>query len=1058
MYVPRTPDLQSRTASLPPSGPPSLPPSSVLFTAQEAEESIEFIQRELSRLLRACEYREKHPYDILKRREDDNLGEAVARSVGGSNGASSRITSASASHRRGSTAPLLSDAEPSLKVGQLSTTSSFPFGLHRSDAAESALFSGAEIGADANATVTAANLSAASFSTFERRRIAHLLGRVALEIAAVWTYVRQGEPLRGASPTDVPTLTSSLPTTARGTAQLSSDRSTAAPAVSPSTPASSTVDGGDGRAIAAAHLNNAEADVTTPAVMRCSVWGETPKKDQDAYGGGPAAKITALRELIATAAAIQRFLGVAGGGGGGESAGTEGAAAAVGSVRVKTPLEVAQVTSLTFSSSSFGDVTECIPEAAGVFVGTQSCRDSAGVDASSVVTAASPGFPSALSRGRTAAPEDAEQHSSEGDTTILATSDSTAACRVRSGGSRVKQGSATASSIPFYLRAYVFKDGTGGCDDEIGNSSEGRGIHGNEGEATVLKCADKGVSRSSSAGSELLVTSHDDSYQTRPSSVRSVIEHVARGSHLSAAATGTKPSLHGSAATSLTAPTYVGGSGGAATVVEALLDADTVSHNSSLRIQRVLSASSLRSASLMSSPLQEPQFSTQRPQGYSGGSASSQPNASVSQRSPDSAEMSPAAATAYLRSASLFRRPHRLEVPVSRTHSLRRAPSIPSPVSVEGINLGSAPEVTQHSGTLKTAPGAHGNSSAALSHLAKTTGGPHLSSGGVGTLRTSSCFASFPPVAMGASTTADSPHSSVAGLHFKRVISLDSEGGLWPQGSFADSLEASQQKVAVLQGWASGSTMEATLLSSPLSQGVGLVTVTGSHGDSYGALTSPSEGQCGGVMPVATSFSDHRSSVLPPGRAELSQSHCGAPNPTVSRASAVTMPSAVLGCSYSRPRPAALLSPAHFSLSYQSRPNDAVTMPTAFAPAPTAAGDSFAADGLIPYSYRIEEEILTEFLRCVHDLTRANLTDAEFDSLQLYYFLPGVSLVTPVVTAQSLSSSLPPLAPPLPLFKGGELVPLRRGSLDVFCSLIRERLAAVCHNLRISSAPYLALL
>ncbi|CBZ35839.1 hypothetical protein, conserved [Leishmania donovani] len=1075
MHEPRAPNAHTRAASPPPASPHPLPLLPAVFTAQQAEESVELIQRELSRLLRACEYREQHPYSVFKGRGDSSRGAATPRSTGSSNGTSSRSASALASHRRDPTASLLSDADPSLQLAQPTTAfSSFPLGPHGSDAAEAAFFSVAGTSAAANAAPAVANLSGASFSAFERRRIAHLLGRVALEIAAVWTYVRRNEPLCGTSPGDPTAPVSSVRTT-HGTARPSSDRSTAAPAASPLAPASLNADGGDGRAAMTVKVTSEEPGAPTPAVLQNSVLGEATEERQDACDGDPVPQITALSALIEAAAAIQRALEMADGGGGVDhaaSAERAGAAAAC-SVSANTLLGAAQAAALTFSSFPLDGVRAPTQEAAGVGAGKQSCRGSAVVDTSSDVAGASQAPPSALTGGRTSAREAAEQHSGEGESKPLAMPNATVARQAPSGSSPVKRGSTASSSIPSYLRAYVFEEGADGCADEMDNFGEGNGVSGNQGARAVLANADKSVSRSISVGSanarslsrasELPATSHDDGYKTRPSSARSAVEHPARASHLSPAATVTRPSLLGSAGVSLTAPTHAGGSGGGATLVAALVDADPVSHSSSLRIQRALSALSLQSASFVSSPLQEPQLSTQQSQVCSGGSASSHPNASVSQRSPDSAEMSSAAAAAYLRSTSLFRRPHRLEVPVSRTQSLRRATSISSPMSVEGISLGSAPGAVYYNGMPSMASGACGNSSAASFHMTKSNSGLQLSSGGVGILRTSSGFNSFLPVAMGASTTVDSLHSSVAGLHFKRVISVDSEGELWRQGSLADSLEMSPQKVTPLLGRPSASAMEATLSSSPLSQDAGLATATGSHSDRHGALKSPLEGQSGGVVPVATSLSGHRSSALPPGRTELSRnrnalSRRGTPKPTVSSASAVAVPSAVLGSSSSQQRPVALLSPVHFSSSPQRRTHRSVAVPTVFAPAPGAAGGGLAADGLTPCLYHVEDEILKEFLRCVHDLTRTSLTDAEFDSLKLCYFLPGVSLVTSTGTARPPSSSPPPTAPPLPLFEGGELVPLHRGSLDVFCSLIRERLVAVCRSLRISTAPYLALL
>ncbi|KAG5474059.1 hypothetical protein CUR178_04170 [Leishmania enriettii] len=1007
---------------------------------------MEFIQRALSRLLRACEYREQHPYAVSKGEEHN------------SSGAAARITSTSASHTHDPTASSLSDAEPSFKLAQSATSSSCPPGPHRTDAA----------GAAATTSPMAESLCGASFSSFERRRIAHLLGRVALNIAAVWTCVHQGESLCGDSPAADTTSVLSVPTTAG----RSIDIGTAAPA-SPSTSASSTADGGRVGAATAVSLRNAEISGTVPTEMRHSVWGEAAQERRDARTRDPAVWITALKALIETAAAIRRSQEKAGGGGRGESASPaeEAGAGTAGWVSMRAPLEAEPAISQTFRDSPLGEARESVQRARDASVDRYSARGSLGVATPSVVAAASRSPPSPPTAGRTTASKGPELNSGEGGATPFAARDRTTARRDQRSSSPVKQTSAAGSSIPFYLRAYVFEDGNERCGDKIGDSGDESGVTGNEGDTTAPPNADRGLSRPISAGSvhtrslsrasELLFTPQDDSYPTQTSSGRSAMESAARASRLSAAATGSRPTLLGSAATSLTAPAYAGGNGGAAITVAALLDADPASHSSSLHIRRALSASSLPSASLTSSPLQGLQFSMHRSQGYSGGSASSQPNASVSHRSPDSAEVSPAAAAAYLRSRSLFRRPHRLEVPVSRTQSLRHAPSISSPVSVIGISIGSAPGVVHPCGALASASGAYGNSSAASSHMAKSSSGLQLSSGGAGNLRTSSYLASFPPVAMGTSATVDSPRSSVAELRFKRVVSLDSEGCLWPQGSLADSLEMSQQKMAPLVGRPPTSAIETTL-SSPLPQQAGLATITGGRTDQCGTFTSP-EGQPEGAMHAAAFFSGRHSSARPSGRTEVScnlsaQSRCGTPNPPVPSASTVTVSSALLGSSSSRLRPLSLLSPVHLNLSPQARATAAVLTLTSSSPAPASAGDGFAADGPTLCLYRIEEDILTEFLRCVHDLRHADLTDAEFDSLQLRYFLPGVSLATSSIKAGSQSSFPPPPAPPLPLFEGGELLPLHRGSLDVYCSLIRERLGAVCRQLRISTAPYVALL
>ncbi|KAG5473772.1 hypothetical protein LSCM1_04402 [Leishmania martiniquensis] len=1036
MYVPAAPTVPPRTA--PP--PPSCPPPPVLLTAQQAEQSIELIQRELLRLLRACEFREQHPHAVSKGIDYSN------------NSASAQTTSTSASPRHDPTRPSLSNTEPNLKLAP--STTSFPPDPHRTDAADAA----------ATTTPMAASLSGASFSAFERRRIAHLLGRVALEIAALWTYVHQGDPLCGDSPAADTMSVSSALTTAHGTARLPSDRKTATPAA---TLASSTADGGRGSAAAAVSLGSAETGAALPVRMRHSVWGGAAKERPGARNSDPAVQLAGLHALIETAAAIQRSHRKAGGGGWGGSAAPadDGDAGTAGSLSKSAPPGATQAIPLALHNTSFDGVGKADQEVGDAIVGWECGRGSLGVAASLVAVA--PQFPaSLLTACQTTVPKGVKQNSGESEATLPAAHDRTVSHQAPRSSGRAKQSSAAGSSIPIYLRAYVFDDDNDGCGGKIGDSGNECSMNDSEGDTRAQLNADmrvphrissgSGHTRSLSRASEPLVTSHDDSCQTRPSSARFAMESAARTSRFSAAAPDRRPSLLGSAATSLTAPANVGGSGGAAITVAELLDADPASHSSSLHIRRALSASSLHFASLTSSPLQRLQSSAHASPGYSGGSASSQPNASVSHRSPDSVEVLPAATAAYLRSKSLFRRPHRLEVPVSRTQSLRHAPSVSSPVSASGISLVLAPGVVHPGGTLAAASGAYGSSSATSSHMAKSSSGAQLSSGGAVHWRTSSHLASFPPVAMGASTTVDSPRSSVAGLHFKRVVSLDSDGGLWPQGSLADSLEMSPQKMASMPGRTSASAMEATR-SSPLPPDAGLTTSPGSHRDEFGAFTSPSDGQPEGVMPGAVPFSGHHSSALPPGRTELShslsaQSCLGTLNPPVSSTSAATASSAVLGSSPSRLRPLSLLSPTRFDLSSQRRAHAAKPALTSFSPAPATT------DGLTPYSYLIEDEILTEFLRCVHDLRQANLTDAEFDSLQLRYFLPGVSLTTPSATAQSPSPLPSPSAPPLPLFEGGELLPLHRGSLGVFCSLVRERLAAVCRHLHTSASPYLALL
>ncbi|KAG5490444.1 hypothetical protein JKF63_00564 [Porcisia hertigi] len=1068
-------NAQPRVAS-PPS--PRFSPAQTLpavFSAQQAGESIEFLQRELSRLLRACEYREHYPFNTCKKKEGSVCGAATPHSASGSNGASTRTTSKVASHKRDTTVSPLSGAEPALNLA-LSTTSSSSFTLdpHSGDAADSASFSSAGTGAALAAATTAADHGGISFSAFEKRRIAHLLGRVALEVAALWMYIHNDALLCGVSPADAIAPTSSISVTTREKAWQSSDCDPAVQAASPSALASSTAVGGDGSALAEVDFPGAERSVVVPAVTERSVRGESAKERRELCHSGLVAQITALSALFGTAVATQRSVERAPCKSGDQSVdlATNVSAAATPDVGTETLWGAAAAASTMLNSSLPGSIQGYIHEAVDVVSGTQRDCGTTSVEVSPLVAVASQAETSALSGVLLTAPEGSALHTGEVAVSPLARPVPTAARRARSDGLQRRRSSAPAPSIPSQLCAYVADDGVDGCGNGTLDASEANIISRKDDSTTVGANSDRYVSRCTSAGGgdtrfashirEHLVSPHDDRSHTRPSSGNSAMEHAVRVDHLCTAASDTRTGLPGSAPSSFAVHTWAGGSGGVTTMVAPPLETAPVSDSSSLRVQCAFSALSLPTASLMSRPLQAPQFSTQRSQGHSGGSASSQPNASAALPSPDSAEMSPAATAAYLRSSSLFRRPHRFEVPVSRTQSLRRMPSISSSVSLAGASLGSPPGVSQHNGTLTAASGAHANSSVTSSHMAKSNSILRLSSGGVGVLRTPSYFAGIPPVVASASTTVDSPHSSVAGLHFKRVISLDSECGVWPQGSFADSLEMSQHKVASLVGRPSTFALERTL-SSPLQHEAGLGAAAGSNSDHYRPLPAPAEGQSGEAFPVATSSSGPRSPVLPLGRAGHTHNHTtkschGTPNPAVSSSPTVAVLSNTLGGSSSCQLPAALLSPVHFSSSYPRNTLGTVTAPTAFASASAIVPGDLAADALALNSYRVEERTLTDFLRCLHDLRRTSLTDAEFDSLELRYFLPGVSRVLAMPPLLKPGFTSPPPAPPLPLFEGGELVPLHRGSLDYFCSLVRERLVEVCRHLRISAAPYLALL
>ncbi|KAK7200033.1 hypothetical protein NESM_000052800 [Novymonas esmeraldas] len=1038
MFLSSTLPGPARTADSPPPTPlPATPPSTAIFTAQQAEESIDFIQSELSRLLRACEYREQHPYKARKVGEASRHAVTTTRSAdGGSAGGAARAgASVSALQRRDPVAgSRLSDAElpstPPLLSGGVAT----PTAAKREEA-------------------VATSFSSASFSAFERRRIAHLLGRVALEIAAVWTYVHECEPFGdgGAiASMDGTTPASSAPTTARGTTRQSSDHSTAVPAASPSTPVS----------LGAADAGDTAESGTLP---RCA-WAGVTEERRRASEGNSDSRITALGGFIETAMAIRRSLDAAE-----DGDGSDGASRLSGS---PAPSEAAPATSLTFSSPSFDGVRAVAHDAVDGVAASRSRRSSA-VSGSSpaAMTAAPERLATPCFEGRTWTPRGPTLHAPP---TAPESVPRTSATSSNSGRAAHQGSSGTTSSIPFYLRAYVVEDeeeAVAAVTGDVDGGGGGGGAHA-VAPAQAQTYAGPGASRSASGASmnlrsfsrasEFTTPVTEDSDPARLLSLHSIAEQATRGGRRGSAATSAHN--HDSLSSPLTLPTAPpcargggvggggGGGGGVATIIASRLDSDPASHGSSPRLQRALSGSSLHSASLMGSPLQAPQFGAQRSLGHSAGNTSSLPNASASQRSPDSTDMSPAAAAAYSRSTSLLRRPHRLAVPVSRTQSLRRVPSISSPISVAAASLGSAPVTGHH--TAGPAPGTYGGSSLTSSHIAKSASGLRLSSGGGGgALHTSPYAAGSPPVAMGASATADSPHSSVAGLHFKRVVSLDSEGGGWAQGSLADSLEMSQHRAMSLFSRPSASAAGGALPSSPFLGETGLVTAAGSHTDHDGLL-SPSTARPNSYTSIPASSAGHRSSTVPPTRAE--------PARTTGAQGRHATPSPAPPAAAARPRHAPL-SPATDSGPAPRRVLQGTVGATpAYMAAPpnadAARRGALAADELPPYAYRIDDNVLQEFLCCIHDLAQANLTEAEFDMLELCFFIPGVTLATPPPATQSPSSSPSPAALPLALFPGGEEVPVRLGSLDLYQSLLRERLTAVCRNLRISARPYLSLL
>lgn len=990
----------------------ALTSSPTLLTAEEAQRKIEFIQAELLRVQRACEYRDEHPYDPA---------------------ASAATAATHAVTRRAASA------------GDAAATSRTPKHLVSNGGGVPSRGSGS--GGPARSHL--------SFSEFERRRIAQLLGRVGVEIAAVWAHVHQWSAVAetgAASLSATPTLTtpSSTPVhTARGPARQSSERSvaTAAPPSdhgharqSPFLPsclkgrASGGTATGDGDAL---------GDVNPNSTAARTAAAEEPKEAESTVS--PAAQFAALNTLIRTALAIQQMLG---GGGGGDAGRLPPQRALTGDSR---------------------------------FDGAEAAADLADVSASATLQeeseATAPPPPSNTELNRTLP-------ASTSITPVPMLHDSPlqedmcppSATPSPAGGQRV--------AIPAYLKAYVLE----ASDKASPQSSEAeQGTADDDDDATVVVVnLDRGDSRSVSAGS---VTG------TNPRSF-SRVSDAAAPSHTEGS------SLHHGSEQTSSSPARSGPSVTAAVPSTALhhrFDSEVGFTTPSSPFKRVVSGSSLRSSSLIGSPVQALQQSHTRSQGYSTGSLQSQPlhvggashhnGSSSAGRSPDSAEMSPAAAAAYSRSTSLLRRPHRLEVPISRTQSLRRVPSYTSPTSLASSSPPSGAAAAVNSGA---------ESSAFYSHAHAPSQQAGRGSGSVGGSYLSAHSA---PLGVSTSVAVDSPHSSMTGLHFQRVISVDSENGGWPPGSLADSLEMSQPRAAnhgsrpvphaysvnvapspapqEMAVWELPRNFKAVVGGKEQPQLEGAQLQSSSGGTPSGAVSSPDN-----VGAASTISSALLGSYLAPGRGGDSLRSVSVHSRNLTPHYASVSSVSAYGRTPAPPPPPARSSMQQSNATRTTRSGAAVAHQTNRLGTPattttTTSSAGFAKNAetlaLPPRSYHIDANKLSDFLQCVHGLLQMEFSEEEFDSMHLFYFLPGVSLARDTHASHATApteeggggsanlstSSFPRSAHddvPLPLFHGGDRIPVQLTKLDVFYSLVRRKVQEVCDNVGIPSESFLSLM
>jgi hypothetical protein len=1099
-----------------------------LLSAEEAQRKIEYIQAELLRVQRACEYRDEHPYDST---EAHNTAEYRSRRLNGEEhcdgGTSRHAGRAEAS-------------EPSVKLVNSSNSHIYSVMMKTPRSCDVSVGGN---GGDVFTTVAPSGHTKTfvgggkgsggarhmlSFSEFERRRIAQLLGRVAVEIATVWAYVQQCGTLGDtATPVYTATTPSSTPmNTARGPARQSSERSvaTAAPAsergLSLQQQQSKTNSHGNDRRWEAW----SPPDATACGASQLSDRGEERGRleSMPAAVGSHTAQMAALNTLIQTAVSIQRML--AGDWGEGGDRDGESGPAALSPVST-TP---AQVHADVIARNSSAD-TALLPHSAVPSTSATQWDDSSisGPPPPSAelehtlpaVTNALPATPS-LPQQTARTQQQQQQQPSQQQQQHLGESSGVSFPNSHASSSNGQHGHPTSSAsaaqapvIPDYLKKYVWEDPA----KTPPASSEAK--EEEDDDATVVVNVDRGDSRSVSAGSvtganlrsfsrvsDVFAGSHAESHHTSPLGAE-----VPLGNSSGNTNSGPHMRFHGNAS---------------GIIAHHRFDSDMGFNTPASPFKRVVSCSSLRSSSLIGSPVQAQQYSHPRSQGYSTCSVHSQPlhtnslhchshshshsnnnNSSSAGRSPDSTEMSPAAAAAYSRSTSLLRRPHRLEVPISRTQSLRRVPSYTSPTSVTS---GGGGDSSPPGGGGVVPSSTTGNAFNAPAYTSGQQTGKVVSNGGGvdGYAQAAPGLARSPPVMLSTSVTGDSPHSSIVGLHFKRVISVDSENGGWPPGSLADSLEMSHSKAASLFGRPVATSYSTNVTPSPALQ-----EAAGASGEwqCIATASAPTElalltggGGPGGagadVGGASTASSALTTSYVVPGRADsfrgggsvhsrnLTPYYFPSPSGAPTRVSVPAPPTP------SRPivqqQQQQQNSNAGKALSSVTARTSPSMRPTATAGGGAAlytqGGSSRSTSGsatglakpaesapLPPHSYKIDPEKLANFLQCVRGLVQTEFSEDEFDSMHLFYFLPGVSLVKPTPGHEkegaegcegrtSFTSSTAQKEgnadAPLPLFPDGERVPVRLTKLDVFYSLVKRKVQEVCDNAGVPSEPYLALL
>lgn len=430
-------------------------------------------------------------------------------------------------------------------------------------------------------------------------------------------------------------------------------------------------------------------------------------------------------------------------------------------------------------------------------------------------------------------------------------------------------------------------------------------------------------------------------------------------------------------------PSYSGGgngpSGGSLAVQE---PSDTLARSNSFHARRVVSASSMGSASLGGSPLQSSFGTGRRHQALTTQNIVRQVSTNNSFcRSSEATDGVAASGTdAYSRSASLLRRPHRLEVPVSRTQSLRSS-----------SQHGQQRPLSNSSSGMPAAPHRLTTTSTSSNHHA-----------------TDRVITSAPRSSPRQMPLPDSPHSSLAGLHFKRVVSLGSEcGNGWPPLSPVESLDTSQVKVASVTRRSSG----------------------GLHGSGHSAPVA--------LVPLA-----HR----PP-----SQGSVASPNQTSTEVEEQRLsPAPTRGATQS--------PPASVSLQ-NSHPH---TAPYSASPTPPPSTRVAAT------TYYIDPGRLHEFIDCLSAIMQTEFTAEEFDSLGLTYSIPGITAVispsplwesstTPCLTNTTTlgQTTTSQLITPLPLFEDGARTPVSQRDLSFYSAHVQKAVEDVCNTLHLQPSDFL---